>query len=153
MIKKAAFVIALGVFLTFVHSEQTSKDVPLDNIDSQIKTTMADCQMNKCSDRDLAHFIGLNHNSFEGYIYYKSGEALGVDEVLILKSPDKKTLNEARDAIDKRIQTQKSTFEGYGPKQVAELKNALVIQKGNYLLYSVGEKNNEKIEEVYKNVI
>ena len=109
-------------------------------------------KLNKCVDQDLVHFIEIDPSSTKGYIYYKSPEALSVDELLIVKASDRNKLNNFRDSVDKRIQSQLKIFEGYGPKQVAALKNALIIQKGTYLLYYVGD-DGQKIEEVFRNAV
>ena len=71
---------------------------------------------------------------------------------MIVKASDRNKLNNLRDSVDKRIQSQLKIFEGYGPKQVAALKNALIIQKGTYLLYYVGD-DGQKIEEVFRNAV
>ena len=129
MKKKLIFLLILVAFLGIAYRIQSAKDVP-----------------------DLVHFIEIDPSSTKGYIYYKSPEALSVDELLIVKASDRNKLNNLRDSVDKRIQSQLKIFEGYGPKQVAALKNALIIQKGTYLLYYVGD-DGQKIEEVFRNAV
>ena len=72
--------------------------------------------------------------------------------MLIVKAHSKEDLSPVKDAVDARIASQIKTFEGYGPEQVAMLKNAIVTTKGNYLFYCVS-KNPEKYEEVFKDAI
>ena len=57
-----------------------------------------------------------------------------------------------KDAVEKRIDSQKATFDGYGPTQVALLSNAVIITKGNYLFYCTG-KNADDTGEVFRNVV
>jgi hypothetical protein len=85
-------------------------------------------------------------------MYYKGKEALSVDEVLIVKAKNKDDLAQVKDLVEDRISSQTATFEGYGPTQVAELKNAIVETKGVYLFYCVA-KNPDKYEEVFKDAI
>jgi hypothetical protein len=150
--KKLIFLLILVAFLGIAYRIQSSKDVPVESIEKSIAKELKSQKLNKCVDQDLVHFIEIDPSSTKGYIYYKSPEALSVDELLIVKASDRNKLNNLRDSVDKRIQSQLKIFEGYGPKQVAALKNALIIQKGTYLLYYVGD-DGQKIEEVFRNAV
>lgn len=147
MAKKAFFVIVLAAFLIFIYTGQNADDVPMDEIEQQLieHTELAD--MSKCSNRTLMQFYGLDYEQFQEYMYYKSGKALSVEELLIVKAKDKSDLNSVKDAAESRIQSQIKTYEGYGPEQVAMLKKAIVYTRGNYLFCCIAEK-----PEVYKEV-
>lgn len=43
-------------------------------------------------------------------------------------------------AVQKRLETQLKSFEGYGAEQVALLKAHVLEVRGNYIFYMVGEK-------------
>jgi hypothetical protein len=150
--KKLIFLLILVAFLGIAYRIQSAKDVPAESIEKSMAKELKSQKLNKCVDQDLVHFIEIDPSSTKGYIYYKSPEALSVDELLIVKASDRNKLNNFRDSVDKRIQSQLKIFEGYGPKQVAALKNALIIQKGTYLLYYVGD-DGQKIEEVFRNAV
>lgn len=152
MKKKIIFVVILAAFLTAVYSEGNAKDVPLTDIEDALKSNTDMTAMEKCGDRMLMQFLGLDYQQFDSYIYYKGTEALSVDELLIIKGKPQQDLGSAKDAAEKRIESQIKTFEGYGPKQVAQLEDARVKIKGDYLFYSVGSLTDEW-EEVFKNVI
>lgn len=152
MKKKIIFVVILAVFLTSVYSAGNSKDVPIKEIETQMKKAETLVGMEKCGDRMLMQFFGLDSQEFDSYIYYKGTEALSVDELLIVKGGPQQDMASAKEAAEKRIESQIKTFEGYGPTQVAQLKNAIVKVKGSYLFYSVGNLT-EKREEVFKDVI
>ena len=152
MKKKLIFLLILVAFLGIAYRIQSSKDVPVESIEKSIAKELKSQKLNKCVDQDLVHFIEIDPSSTKGYIYYKSPEALSINELLIVKASDRNKLNNLRDSVDKRIQSQLKIFEGYGPKQVAALKNALIIQKGTYLLYYVGD-DGQKIEEVFRNAV
>ncbi|WP_342718846.1 MBOAT family O-acyltransferase [Hornefia porci] len=78
-------------------------------------------------------FMGLDYSDYDSYIYYKSREALGVQEVLVVRVYRRDDLTAVEDAIDRRVADQTRTFEGYGPSQVAMLKNAIIYKRGNYI--------------------
>ena len=43
------------------------------------------------------------------------------------------------EAIRERLNTQLKSFEGYGAEQTALLKKHVLLEKGNFVLYAVGE--------------
>lgn len=152
MLKKIIFTVILIVFLSGVYANGSAKDVPMEDIEEQLIQNTDIEKMAKCDNRSLMQFFGLDYETFDAHIYYKGTEALSVDEILIVKAEDKSDLDQVRDAVEKRISSQIATFEGYGPKQVALLKNAVITLKGDYLFYATG-KDAEKMEEVFADAV
>lgn len=151
-ILKAVLIIVLLIFLALIYHRENAKDVPLPDIEnSLIKKTDIE-KMQKANSRDLLQFIGLDANNYDSFIYYRSKEALAVDEILIIKVKNKSDVKGVEDAIDKRINSQIEAFDNYGPEQVRELKDANVVTRGNYVFYGVA-RNPDKYEEVLLNAI
>ena len=94
----------------------------------------------------------MDANNYDSFLYYKSKEALSVDEVLIIKVRNKSDIKAVQDAIEKRINSQIEAFDNYGPEQVRELKNAIITSRGRYVFYGVA-KDPDKYEEVLLSVI
>lgn len=151
-ITKIVLILILLIFMFSVYYSSNAKDIDLDSLESQLKMKTDISKMQKCSKRNLMQFMGLDYNEYEDFIYYKGKEALSVDELLIIKATNKDDIPEVHDAVDKRIENQIKTFEGYGPKQVILLNDAIVYKKGKYLFYCVG-KNADSYQEVFKNAI
>ncbi|MBR3053893.1 MAG: DUF4358 domain-containing protein, partial [Firmicutes bacterium] len=87
MKKKAVFVLILIAFLIIVYIRQNADDVPMLEVETSILTdTDIASDMRKCSDLDLSHFMGISASDTVEYIYYKSTDALSVDELLIIKT-------------------------------------------------------------------
>ena len=151
-ILKCALLVVLFAFLTIVYSRENAKDVSMDKIEAQLikKTNIEKLQKQK--PRDLVQFIGLDANNYEAVLYYKSKEALSVDEVLVIKVKNKSDVKAVKDAVEKRITSQIEAFDNYGPEQVKELKNAIVTSRGKYVFYGVS-KDPDKYEEVLLSVI
>ena len=147
-ILKCALLVVLFAFLAIVYSRENAKDVSMDKIEAQLikKTNIEKLQKQK--PRDLVQFIGL----YEAVLYYKSKEALSVDEVLVIKVRNKSDVKAVKDAVEKRITSQIEAFDNYGPEQVKELKNAIVTSRGKYVFYGVA-KDPDKYEEVLLSVI
>lgn len=152
IILKVVLVLVLFAFLAVVYNRANARDVSLTDVYGQFKSKTDIENMAVCDERDLKEFIGLDYTEYDSFIYCKSKEALGVDEVLIVKAKQRGDLDAVQDAVDSRIDSQEEAFESYGPKQVRMLKNAVVTKKGNYLFYCVA-KDPEKYEEVFKNAV
>ena len=142
-ILKCALLVVLFAFLAIVYSRENAKDVSMDKIEAQLikKTNIEKLQ-----------FIGLDANNYEAVLYYKSKEALSVDEVLVIKVKNKSDVKAVKDAVEKRITSQIEAFDNYGPEQVKELKNAIVTSRGKYVFYGVA-KDPDKYEELLLSVI
>lgn len=153
LVMKIVLVAVLLLFLFFVYRGNSAKDVPVKDIESAlVKQTNIEKIMEPCGDRDLLQFMGLDYRDYDSYVYYKTSEALGVDELLIVKVKNRSDLTGVEDAVDKRVSSQITKFDSYGPSQVRELNNAIIEKKGKYLFYCTA-KSPEKYEEVFRNAI
>lgn len=92
----------------------------------------------------IKRFYGLDPASFEGCILYYPTTNMMAEEVLIVKLKDMSQQAQVRAAIEKRIETQKTTFEGYGVEQFELLTNNAVIEvRGNFILFIVNADSAE----------
>lgn len=142
----------LGVFLFAVYRGADAKDVPLEKIDKTLRAKTDIEKMQSCSARELKQFMGINIAEGDSFLYYKSKEALGVDEVLIVKVKNRTSLAALQDLAEARVKAQITAFESYGPQQVKLLRSAVIKTKGNYLFYCVSPKP-DAYEEVLRDAI
>ena len=92
----------------------------------------------------IKRFYGLDPSSFEGCILYYPTTNMMAEEVLIVKLKDMSQQEQVRTAIEKRIETQKTTFEGYGVEQFDLLTNNAVVEvRGNFVLFIVNADSAE----------
>ncbi len=152
IIIKTVSVAIMLAFLFFVYRGADAKDVPTGDIEAAFQKSTGIDKMQKCSPKQLKQFLGLTEDDFDGVIYYKSKEALGVEEVLVIKAKKQGDIPPVRDAIDRRIDSQEKVFESYGPEQVKLMKNAVITVKGKYVFYCV-DKRADKYEEVFRNAV
>lgn len=152
MKKKLIFLAILLAFLFIIYQGQSAKDVPISTIEKKITSTVKLSNMKKCDTKDMVRYIHLTPAKCKNAIYYKGTGALSVDEFIIIKCNNQQEVSALRDLIDKRIESQKKIFDGYGPAQVKALSVAIIYKKGNYIFYSVGN-NGEKLKEVFKDAI
>ena len=92
----------------------------------------------------IKRFYGLDPASFEGCILYYPTTNMMAEEVLIVKLSDMSQQDMVRAAAEKRLATQKTTFEGYGVEQFDLLTNNAVIEvRGNFILFVVNADSAE----------
>ena len=62
---------------------------------------------------------------------------MDAEELLIVKLKDTSQAEAVETAINKRLETQKNSFEGYGIEQYDLLEKHVLDVQGNYILYVV----------------
>lgn len=106
----------------------------LDNMDNMLR---ADNQMVK-------RLYGIDPGDYAGCILYYPNTNMMAEELLIVKLSDMNQQETVRAAAEKRLQTQKTTFDGYGVEQYAMLTEHSVIEvRGNYVLFVVNARSAE----------
>ena len=146
------FIAVLFCFLASVYDMNDARNVPISKIEEQLKAKTDIEEMKKCNTRELLEFMGLDFSDYSEVLYYKSRIALDVTELCIIKATSRNDLNDVEDAIEKRVASQINTYQDYGPKQVNQLKNAVVTKQGKFLFYCVAE-DPEKYEEVFRHAV
>ena len=88
----------------------------------------------------IKRFYGLDPANFEGCILYYPTTNMMAEEVLIVKLSDMSQQEAVRAAAEKRLATQKTTFDGYGVEQTDLLTNHAAVEvRGNYVLFVVSK--------------
>ena len=86
----------------------------------------------------IKRFYGLDPAQFESVVLYYPTTNMMAEELLIVKLSDMGQQDMVRAAVEARIATQKTTFEGYGVEQFEMLSNNAVVEvRGNYILFVV----------------
>ena len=149
---KAAFIAVLIIFLAAVYDMNDARNVPMRDIENSLKAKTDIEELKKCNTRELLEFVGIDYSGYSEVLYYKSRVALDVTELCIVKAHSRNDLNDVQDAVEKRVDSQINTYRDYGPKQVNQLKNAVITKRGKYLFYCVADEA-EKYEEVFRHAV
>ena len=83
--------------------------------------------------------FGLEANAFNGLVYYGPDSNMDAAELLLVNLKDTSQKESVEEAIQKRIEYQKSCFEGYGVDQMELINNAMTITYGHYMLFIVSK--------------
>ena len=95
----------------------------------------------------IKRFYGLDPSAFEACILYYPTTNMMAEELLIVKLADMSQQESVRAAVEARIATQKTTFEGYGVEQFEMLSNNAVVEiRGNYVLFVVNNASADALK-------
>ena len=132
--------LAMALILSHALKNRTSRAAFETVRDAVVPAALSDGM--KEADVQLAkRMYGLNPADYEGFALYAPVSNMDAEELLIVKLADPSQGEALLAAAEKRLQTQKNTFDGYGVEQTALLNDHAATQlRGNYFLFVVSEK-------------
>ena len=132
-----AAVLALVCLLTMFGSNKISSADPAE-VEAAVVAELDMSAMVKADNQMVKRLYGLDPASFESCILYYPNTNMMAEELLILKLSDTAQQQTVRSAIEARVETQKTTFDGYGVEQYALLtENCIIDIRGNFVLFVV----------------
>ena len=138
-----AAVLALICLLTMFGSNKISSADPAE-VEAAVVAELDMSAMVKADNQMVKRLYGLDPASFESCVLYYPNTNMMAEELLILKLSDTAQQQSVRSAIEARVETQKTTFDGYGVEQYALLtENCIIDIRGNFVLFVVNADCNE----------
>ena len=126
------------MFLIIMFGGNTVSNAQPEAVAAAVTETIDMTNMVEADNQMVKRLYGLDPSSFEGCILYYPTTNMMAEELLIVKLSDMSQQEQVRAAAEKRIETQKTTFEGYGVEQFEMLSNNAIIEvRGNYILFVV----------------
>ena len=95
-------------------------------------------QMSEIKQKTALSLYGLDGTSVVKAKVYESTGATA-EEVAVFEGKDEKSAGKIKEAVMKRIETQKESYKGYVPKELEKLKKPLVDVKGKYVALCVAD--------------
>ncbi|MEF2805832.1 MAG: DUF4358 domain-containing protein [Massilistercora timonensis] len=129
-------IIAYVVFLLM----REGGDAPLETVEKNVLEAVSTEGMEKAGTQDIKRYYGLNPEDYRGIALYLPDDVMGVNEVLIVRLADESQEEPVTEAAQKRLDTQKESFEGYGVEQTKLLNDAVLESKGDYVILIVSGK-------------
>lgn len=143
IIIKTAMVLFLSVYLIMLYTSDSAKNVSMDNISTEMVSDTSISLLEKRGRTDLKRYYQIDESTVDGYLFYKAGSPMSVDEIFIVKALNKTQASALLESAESHLSAQKKIFEGYGTDQMALLNNAVVERKGNYVYYICGSNASE----------
>lgn len=141
-----ALVVAI-VSLAVMFGGNTLSDADFENVSAAVLETVDTENMTLAENQMVKRLYGLDPAAFEGCVLYYPTTNMMAEEVLIVKLSDVSQAEAVQQAMEARLQTQKTTFEGYGVEQFDLLTNYCVLEvRGNYALFLVSKNHTDAYE-------
>jgi hypothetical protein len=99
---------------------------------------------------DVSMYIDLP-DDVDSVMYMGSGST--AEEIAVFTAPDEETARETLDSVQSHLDDQTDSFQDYMPEEAKRVGNAVLEQKGNYVVLCVSGESDaarEIIEEAFK---
>lgn len=97
-------------------------------------------QMSPVDEKMALKLYGLDQTSVSKEKVYESTGATA-EEIAVFEAKDEAGAAKIKTAAQKRIEDQKAGFQDYQPKEMAKLKNPVLVTNGNYVFLCVSDEN------------
>jgi uncharacterized lipoprotein NlpE involved in copper resistance len=108
-----------------------------------------DSNMDQMSDDMIALLYDIDTEDVSKQIVYCSTDATA-DEIAVFEATSKEAAGRIETAVKQRVDDQKSSFEGYVPKEVEKLEKAVVKKIGNVVILDVSNDSDKANEIISK---
>ena len=126
------------VYLFSMFGGNTASSAKAEDVIAAVTGVLDMSNMVQAENQMIKRLYGIDPASFESCILYYPTTNMMAEELLIVKLKDMGQQEVVRTAVEARIDTQKTTFEGYGVEQFEMLSNNAVVEvRGNYVLFVV----------------
>lgn len=116
----------------------TVSNTPIESMETAVTAALDMSTMQRADNRMIHRLYGLNPADFEGCVLYYPTSNMGAEELLIVWLRDESQQQTVSDAVAARLETQKTSFEGYGVEQYDLLTaHSILDLQGNYILFVV----------------
>lgn len=134
---RIVMVLLLIGFIISLQSGDKVSDADINDVAQAVIAQLDMSAMQESPHRNFKKFYGLNATDYEGVVLYSPVTNMDAEELLIVKLKDTSQAEAVETAINKRLETQKNSFEGYGIEQYDLLEKHVLDVRGNYILYVV----------------
>ena len=110
---QAISLIALLFCVWLLTREKEYREIDVNTVAQNLVELMPDTVVSE-SDMVVKERFGLEANAFNGLVYYGPDSNMDAAELLLVNLKDTSQKESVEEAIQKRIEYQKSCFEGYG---------------------------------------
>ncbi len=136
MVKWIAVVLAVA-FLFSLCTQGKESQTEFSDMSQAILAVAELTDMQQGDNQMIRRLYGLEPEDYEGVLLYYPTSNMGAEEILLIKLSDTTQQETVREAMESRISSQISVFEGYGIEQCAMLEDSVIEISGNYALLVV----------------
>jgi hypothetical protein len=145
--------LALAAVLFLFASSEKISNADFDSVCAAVEKQLDLTQMQRGSDSVFRRLYSLDSADYDGVMLYWPVSNMDAEELLIIRLKDVSQQDEIRAAVEKRLATQKKSFDGYGAEQYELLTDFSVLDtEGNYVLFVVG-RDCDKVEKAFRDAL
>ena len=134
---RVAMAVLLVAFVIVLQSGGKSSKTPIEEVSASVTAAVDMTKVQEGTNRLFKKYYGLSASDYEGVALYTPVTNMDAEEILIVKLKSNSQADAVKAAVEKRLEKQKSSFEGYGIEQYDLLEKHLLDVRGNYVLYVV----------------
>ena len=135
---KALLAALLVVMLAaMIHGSTWKAD--FEELEERVETGLNLSGMQKGDEQLLRRLYGLSAGELKHWVLYTAQDNMDVEELLLVEAAEEGQVSQIRQAIEKRVETQKNNFEGYGPEQLKLIEGYVLWESDPYLLFVISE--------------
>lgn len=138
-IKEFLLVLCLIIFIVMINRQMTYADVSIDVIMEAILGETDLGELEEFSSAEIKKQFGINVNEYKGVVYRGHVSVMESEMLLVVCLADKEQGEKIIETITNQRDELMKLFQSYAPDQYELLRNSVLIQKENYLLYVVSE--------------
>ena len=138
-IVKWLLVVAMAAAIILQLSGNAESDVPFDTVKEKVLAAADLSEMGEADNQMIKRLYKLSQADYDGICLYSPTSLMGVDEILLVRLSNTDQQDTVAAAIESRLDTQLSNFDGYGTNQYETLENSITLIRGNYILFVVAE--------------
>lgn len=137
LLRWAAVVLAVVLLLISFRQAPSSNALP-EEVLAAITDTLDLSNLQQGDNQMVKRLYGLDPAVYEACLLYYPVTNMEAEELLLVKLSDPAQADTVRAALEARLETQKTSFDGYGLEQYDLLTRYCVIEvRGNYVLFVV----------------
>ena len=125
---QTAKILLLGLFVILVwgifHGSRRRVDFAV--LRSEVQEVFGTSGMKEGDAQLLRRLYGVNGGELANWYLLTAEDNMAVEELLLVECASSEQAGQVRLAAEKRAETQKNNFEGYGPEQVQLLDNCVI---------------------------
>lgn len=89
----------------------------------------------------------LDLEKVDGFSCRVSATSATPEEVSIFKAKASSDVADIRAAVDRRVEDQRINFEDYRPEEMPKIENAVIVEKGDYVMLAICPES-EAVREI-----
>ena len=150
--KELGCVVVLVVFILLLCTGGKTSKAKAEDVFASACSAADTSMLSVCKDEKFKKEFGFGVQEFDGVCYMASDSIMEVREILVVKTAKTSPSDELIEKIKSRIENKAVLFKGYAPEQSALLEDYTLVQKGNFILFTVSDSSS-KIEKAFKKAL